>query len=217
MLYLYAFCPPAAKVPAVRGIDDALVAAERFASVDAIVSTLDAASIAPTEQRVLAHASVVDELAAVNDAVVPARFGRGYADRDALDTAIRGREAALTAALVRVRGCVELGLRVLAPATNHAPAATGREYMFTRLERTRQDEGAAADVHDPLSALAREATKSLRATPQLLLSAAYLVERDDLERFRDLLRSQEEAHPDLTFACTGPWPPYSFVTAEPDA
>jgi Gas vesicle synthesis protein GvpL/GvpF len=215
MLYLYAFSPHPTKLPRTPGIAEAAVAAESFDGIDAVVSVLEAVAVEPSEESVLAHARVVDELAASNDAVVPARFGRGFADRDSLRAAVLERLADLEAALERVRGCVELGLRVFAPAGHEAVTpASGREYMVGLLERSRRDERVAEELHAPLAAIAREATKSLRATPKLLLSAAYLVPRADVVRFREAVQAQQEEHVDLSLACTGPWPPYSFATAE---
>jgi hypothetical protein len=218
MLYLYGFSSPPTSLPRMTGIAEAALSAESFDGIDAIVSTLDAAAVEPTEASILAHARVVDELAAANDAVVPARFGRGFEDEDSLRAAVVERSSDLKAALERVRGCVELGLRVLAPAANEgATAASGHDYMVGRLERTRRDEQVAEQLHGPLAAIARDATKSLRATPKLLLSAAYLVPRGDVDRFREAVRAQQEEHAELTFACTGPWPPYSFATADGEA
>ena len=217
MLYLYALSVPPTTLPTTAGVAGAPVSVKRIDGIEAVVSAVDGETIEPSEESVLAHARVVDELSNMNEAVVPARFGRGFGDADSLRSAVREREAELRAALERVRGCVELGLRVLGPAAEEAVLpVTGREYMVGRLERSRRDERAAEELHAPLAAIAKDATKSLRATPQLFLSAAYLVPRGDVERFREAVRAEQEAHPDLSFACTGPWPPYSFATAEAD-
>jgi hypothetical protein len=218
MLYLYAFSFSPTTLPRTAGLAEAPLVLETFDAIEAVVSVLAGGSIEPSEESVLAHARVVDELAASNDAVIPARFGRGFVNREALRTGVVDRQDELQAALERVRGCVELGLRVLAPAEEPAATpATGRDFMVDRLERSRRDEIAAEELHAPLAAIAKEATKSLRATPQLFLSAAYLVPRGDVERFREAVRAEQEEHPDLSFACTGPWPPYSFATAEAES
>jgi hypothetical protein len=44
-----------------------------------------------------------------------------------------------------------------------------------------------------------------------LLRAAYLVDRDAVDRFVALVRRLEESHAHLNMVCTGPWPPYSFA------
>ena len=56
--------------------------------------------------------------------------------------------------------------------------------------------------------------ETVGATERLLLSAAYLVPEDGVAAFRDLVERLQKAHPELGIVCTGPWPPYSFATAE---
>ena len=55
------------------------------------------------------------------------------------------------------------------------------------------------------------------ATPELLLSAAYLIPRTNLDAFRARVQRLDDQHPALTFVCTGPWPPYSFATVDTDS
>ena len=217
MLYVYAFVEAPAVVPETEGIDSAPVAAERAAGLDAIVSHHDNESVDASEPAVIAHARVVDAVAELNDAVLPARFGGMHADADALRAAVAERAVSLAAALERVRGCVELGLRVLAPAADPGPATTGAGYMHARLEQRRATERLADEVHTPLAELARATTRTVGATPRLLLSAAYLVPREDASTFRDAVGRLQREHPTLTIACTGPWPAYSFGTAEATA
>lgn len=215
MLYLYALTEHPAVVPRTHGIDETPLAAERVDGIEAVVGLVDREQVDASESAILAHARVVEELAEVNPAVLPARFGRGYADADALRQAVGMRTGELHDALDRVRGCLELGVRVLGePASTEADSASGREYMLGRLDERRRAERLADELHAPLAELAREATPSVGATPRLLLSASYLVEREALDRFRAGLARLERAHPGLTLACTGPWPPYSFATTE---
>ena len=213
MLYLYALTEHPTVLPPVPGIDATPLAVERLDGIEAVVGVIEA--VEPSEDAVLAHAHVVDELAAVNAAVLPARFGRGYADREALRGAVGERADALHRALERVHDCVELGLRVLATsAREEAGVGGGREYMLGRLEERRRTEQLADALHGPLAALSRAATRSVGVTPQLVLSAAYLVPRGTLEPFRAALGELELEYPSLTMACTGPWAPYSFATTE---
>jgi Gas vesicle synthesis protein GvpL/GvpF len=218
VLYLYALTERPTALPDIRGLDETELAVERVGEIDAVVSEVDRARVDPSENAVLDHARVVDSLAQANDAVLPARFGRGFADAAALRTAIGDRSADLEPALARVRGCLELAVRVLAPVGAAPPvAASGRDYMRARLDDQQRTERLAEELHQPLSALARAATKSVGATPELVLSAAYLVPREALEDFKGRVAELGADHPELTLACTGPWPPYTFATTEPGA
>jgi hypothetical protein len=215
-LYLYALVQPPARLPGSAGLDDSPLSVEPLGALDAVVSRLDAPPSAQSEDHVLAHASVIDELTSLNDAVLPVRFGRGYTDASALRDAVDAREDELREALDRVRGCVELGLRVLAGTADRTLAApeSGREYLRARLDERQRGERLADELDAPLAALSRAATRSVLATPQLVLSAAYLVPRDELDEFRRAVGSVQSRHPELSVACTGPWAPYSFATAE---
>jgi hypothetical protein len=214
VLHVYAFVEAPASVPADAGIDAAALEAVVAGDVDAVVSRHDSAAPEATEAAIVAHARVVDAIAAANGAVLPARFAGGYADADALRAAVSERESELSAALAHVRGCVELGVRALVPAGERVAAESGAAYMQARLERRRETERLAEELHAPLAALARDATQTVGATERLLLSAAYLVPEEAVAEFRELVARLEEAHPELGIVCTGPWPPYSFATAE---
>jgi len=213
MIHLYAIAEGLGELPAVEGIGGAELRPRALDDLELVVSEHDGAELEPTEEAVLAHARVVDALAAASSALLPARFTRTFEDEAALDSAVRGQLDDLRRALSRVRGRVELGLRVIGASEDAQPeAASGRAYMEARLEAVARAEGLANDLHEPLAALAVESTHSITAKPRLLVSAAYLVDADDVEGFRGKVAELERAHPELTFVCTGPWPPYSFAS-----
>jgi Gas vesicle synthesis protein GvpL/GvpF len=213
MLYLYALAESPAMLPPTHGIGGAAIEAESVDGVDAVVSVLAVTAVDVSEAAVLDHAHVVEALHGENQAVLPARFGLGYDDPESLRRGIQERLPQFRAALEAVRGCVELGLRVEDPdgAGRGGASVSGREYMLGRLETRRRLEQLADELHAPLARLARKTTRSVGATPRLLLSGAYLVPRSSVDAFRAVLETLEQAHPRLTFACTGPWPPYSFA------
>jgi Gas vesicle synthesis protein GvpL/GvpF len=213
VLYVYAFVEAPATMPNVRGIDSVAVETEAAAGLEVVVSPHETTPEA-SEAAIMAHAEVVEALVAASEAVLPARFGGMHADADALRAAVAERAAELTAALARVRGCVELGVRALAPARQDVVASSGGAYMRARLEQRQEAERLADELHAPLAALAREATLTVGATERLLLSAAYLVPEDAVPEFREVVERLQAARPDLGLVCTGPWPPYSFATAE---
>ena len=218
MLHLYALTDHPARLPASSSSASALNVVSTDEGVDAIVAPADADSAAPTDAAILAHAQVVEEIAAVNDAVLPARFGRGYADEEALVASIGERRAPLGEALARVRGCVEVGLRVFtdaAPANEErANGYTGRDYMLARLRHVEAAERTARELHEAVAASARDSTHATLVTPQLLLSAAYLLPGSEVPSFKAAVEAANAEHPELTLVCTGPWPPYSFAVVD---
>jgi hypothetical protein len=212
MLHLYALVQRPVKLARADGIDGSeLRTAALSRDVDAVVSEIPETQ--PSEAAILAHAAVVEQLTDLNEAVLPARFGGGYQSDEALAEAIKGREEPVREALQRVRGCVEIGLRVFdqAPEVDDEPHGSGHAYMRGRLEELRRAERTAAELHDSLSARARASTSSVLASPQLLLTSSYLLPRAEVEPFRLEVERMERNRRGLTFVCTGPWPPYSFA------
>jgi gas vesicle protein GvpL/GvpF len=216
-LHVYALTEHPVALPQTAGIEGAALRAIEIDGIDAVVSESQAAVAAANEDAVLAHARVVDDLVSANDAVLPGRFTNGFGDEEALRAAIDARAAKLRAALERVRGKAEIGLRVFRderPAT--APASSGREYLMGRLAEVQAAERAAEQIHRPLAAAAGANTLNVLATPELLLSAAYLIPRAEIDAFRARVQELDDEHPELTLVCTGPWPPYSFATVDTD-
>jgi hypothetical protein len=217
MLHLYALTEHPAKLPEDAGPDEPRLRAVTIeGTLDAVVAEIAERPGAPTEAAILAHARVVEAIAALNDAVLPARFGGAVAGEQELAGELEDRLPQLTAALERVRGCVEVGLRVLDQSAEDGKQShrSGREYMLERLAEVRAAERLASEIHEFLAASARDSSYHVLASPQLLLSAAYLVPRAEVESFRAAVEEAERDRPGLAFVCTGPWPPYSFALVE---
>jgi hypothetical protein len=213
MLYLYGFVPHDARLPGATGIDGTelvLVPLGALAAVAGLTST----AVEPSDEHVLEHARVVEALASELDAVLPARFGRGFGDRSELEAAAARLAPGLERRLEDVRGCVEIGLHVAGPPQPVQELASGREYLQRRLDDLARLDSLAEDVHAPLAERARAATRARGVGGTALLRAAYLVPKTDVERFREAVDAAQSRYAELSFACTGPWPPYSFAEVE---
>jgi hypothetical protein len=157
---------------------------------------------------------------------VPLRFGAIYHDLADVRRLLDDRAEHFEVVLERVRGRVEIGVKVWFDPTRVArpAAATGREYLQRRrdeLSSARDAAALAASAHDRLAAFAEGAVIN-RPQPreltgrdeQMLLNAAYLVFESD-ELAREVARlGDEHADAGLTFEMTGPWPPYNFAETE---
>ena len=164
-----------------------------------------------TEEAVLRHAEVVEQLLGRSRAVLPARFGRPLAGEEELGAAVGASAPELERGLRRVRGCVELGLRVVAAPANPVPKGeSGTEYMQARLTEERRRRRLLDELDAPLARLS-EATATGSTSGDAFVSS-YLVAAENVPAFRKAVGALEEAHPELTIVCTGPWPPYSFGT-----
>lgn len=161
----------------------------------AIVGDVEAApSTAP--EALWAYDRVVTRLMD-SVALLPARFGTTAPSDAEITAMLDARADELGGALERVRGALEFAVHVesgtpRAPVTD--PGKPGTAYLLglrAGTDRLREFEALAGDL--------------VRARTRRSASAvAFLVDRDDADRFRDMAWV-------LGFDITGPWPPYSFV------
>jgi hypothetical protein len=146
------------------------------------------------------YAEVVGEMFA-RDAVLPAPVGTMFRSAEVLERWMELHYVALSDALAWVENRV--GARV------HITRASARE----------SDRESAVD----LTAIGAEVTRSLRrhsvssvplrpeGVSGIVVSAAYLAERELWDEFRDAVEDERERHPLVSVELSGPWPPYDFV------
>jgi hypothetical protein len=217
MLLVYAITN-AAEPPGVSGMQGSPLLPVAADGLNAIASehveTPEAA-----EAGLWEYEGVIEAAMELGD-VLPMRFGTVVPDESRLRAILRANRSRYAAALERVRGAVELSVRAQMPsraapqsevaAVGAAGESPGTAYLQRRLEESRRTDEALAQIHAPLSALAREARKTT-ALPPGAFKAAYLVDRDRAREFGELIDRIAESLDGGAIACTGPWPPYSFV------
>ena len=231
MIYVYAIVDsPAPDVTGLRGLEGKPLKAQPRGGLAAVFSEGHARRPEPTAESAWRHEHVVEALMGQH-ALLPARFGTVYRAPADLESRLALFHDPLAQGLDRVRGHVELGLRVLwqphaaaTPVTTSPPEPSGRDYMVARLaeeqrrrEQQRDAERIAGQLHAPLAALAADSSRRILVAPELLLSAAYLVDRERVAEFRGAVGRLAAEHAALRVLCTGPWPPYHFVPSIIDA
>lgn len=227
MVYVYAIIDlPGIPAPAVTGLDGAGLDTLAYRDIGAVFSRTTSKP-SPIESNLWQHEAVVEALMA-DHSVLPVRFGAMFRDEAEARSALETRYDEFTAGLERVRGHVELGLRVLwdddgdpPPTLDRTSYDSGRAYMLAHLEEQRKLEmrqkrvnTLAEDIHTPLACLAAESTRRMLITPRLLLTAAYLVKRERVADFRQEIETISSTYPEMRMLCTGPWPPFSFATVK---
>jgi hypothetical protein len=244
-LYVYCLCEespePAAEWPA--GVDGAAVRLLSFGRLSAVVSEAGEQAAAITDENVLAH-SRVTAAALARETPLPFRFGT-RATPERLAEYVSANEAALTAALARVRGCVEMSVKLLEDSREEKrsevasqnselesqnsvveTAEGGRGTAFLLAKRRemlggeqarRRAEELAAWLAAGVAGLARETSVRVRPAGAIALSAAHLVERARVAEYRARLRALGAGRPGLRLLTSGPWPPYSFGEVKAEA
>jgi hypothetical protein len=179
-----------------------------------------------------AHHRVVDAIGR-DHPIAPLRLATVYVDDDSIRALVDAEEEAFTAALERIRGCHEWGVKAFAaartdlePSDDDPALGPGAAYLFRRRaarERAsrarRQTREAAESLHQVLAAAA---SASRRYPPQdpalsghredMVLNAAYLVEVGGSRAFTSVVDAWRS--PLIEVTLTGPWPPYSFAALE---
>ena len=191
------------------------------------------------ERNAREHEAVLQAAAAVST-VVPLRFGTIYRGREHVELMLEGRGDEFRDTLERVRGHVELGVKVWVDLATLGPkldgdeepreGGTGAAYLQQRRrERERSLElkarciELAEEAHDRLSRVAAAAVSN-RPQPReltnrsesMVLNGAYLVPDGD-ERLRSEVDRLTADHAGLgvEYELTGPWPPHNFA-GEPE-
>jgi hypothetical protein len=226
-LYLYAITDhPERPIGVGVGIANAELHRIAYREIAMVVSTMPEDKLPPTAANVMLHERVIESLMAERT-LLPARFGMLLKNQQAALDALAKHYDAYLANLDRVRGRVELGLRVLwrasepiAAVRTSEPYRDGRSYLLARLaeERHAQAERRAAEAQAAiltkrLAELAADSVVEVLVTPRMLLKAAYLVDQTQIGAFQQAVGEQQARDDSLRFLCTGPWPAYHFVTA----
>jgi hypothetical protein len=200
MIHVYAFVRGLDDLPDLPGVCGAGLREVPYGDLVAVVSTRDGGSATDPRADAVAHGLVVEALAATATSVVPVRFGETFDDEDALRAAVVEREVPLAAALELVANCVEIGVRVGAPAATPVMARSGTDYLRARLAESAHS----AELDDRVKRFARASVKAQGG------ETTYLVKRTEAAAAVEAVRAFADEHPRLSVRWTGPWAPYSF-------
>ncbi|NNJ11154.1 GvpL/GvpF family gas vesicle protein [Chloroflexales bacterium ZM16-3] len=225
-LYVYAIVDqPDLDLPEIRGIGDAEISGLRTDDLMAVVSMFDGETVPLSRNNLLCHERVIEALMRERS-VLPTRFGTTTDRAERIQQTLEANRDSYRANLDRVRGRVEIALRVGWEPEEDAPVARpraadiadGRSYMQALLERSqgsrrRRDtaEDLAAKLTAGITELSDAVVEKVMPTPQLLLKAAYLVRYENVPEVRRRIETLRTEYPALSILATGPWPAYSFV------
>ncbi len=248
MIYLYAITEELeGPLEALRGVDYAPLSYLHRDGLTAVVSEIGAWGMTPAPRRLWQHEQVVEALM-TDHSVLPVRFATIFPDEAAVLDRLDAFGEVYQRDLDRLRGCVELSLRVirlwepytggdgmaqgtypeLVASTQNGqngrkgPASdekNGRTYDVARrsaaLQRQsnrRRNESLGEIINRSLQPFVADHTMQIEETAGVLIKAAYLVSKENLGDMQQAVRRLMRAYPNLHFLCTGPWPPYHFIS-----
>jgi len=172
------------------------------------------------------HQRVVSAIARVSD-ILPARFGTVFLSQASLETDIRGKKRVLEKDFAKIRGSDEFGVKVFSVPANLAPskvaASTGKDYLKAKAALLQRKPPKKQTLDSDFQEFERELESVAEETAQagkigsgqrgLQWQTSLLLRRSNRKKFDAILRrySKQWAR-ERQIECTGPWPPYSFVS-----
>jgi hypothetical protein len=192
-LYLYAITRSRTRRGR-RDDDAASLTRVRYREIEALVRPVPYAIPALDQALVEEHQRVVDAVMR-RATLLPVPYGMVFQGRRALLQLLEDQYIVIDEGLAFLDGHWELRLHITGVSDDDPLQALAAE-LYTDLRRF-----ARAAIPLPLA-------------EGRLLSAAFLVERGGWIRFVEQTEDLDQAHPELMFDVTGPWPPYDFVTVQ---
>lgn len=230
---LYVYCLgddlPESAFEGLAGVGGARARVLAVGGFAAVVSEVSEDGAPVNEENLLAHNRVNAAALAVSTPL-PCRFGTRAAPEH-LAEYVEGRATALAAALARVRGRVEMSVKLMEKpgvgsqesevrsrkAEVESAAGAGTAFLLKKRRELLGEEGArrraeeaAAWLASGVGDLARETAERLSPPEAIFVRAAHLVERERVAEYRARLRALAAGRVGLRLLTSGPWPPYSF-------
>jgi hypothetical protein len=218
-VYLYALIARAGAAPLGCGMIGEPLRAVECGDVIAVVGdmpeppAIDAAALH-------AHDGAVRRIAAIADAILPARFGSLVDDQAELVRRIEPLGPSLAAALDRVAGTEQMTMRVYergaaAQAAVSVPRdlGPGTRYLAERArQRGHAAWGAVRDAILPaLAPLVRAERLESHDTSPLVATVHHLIERGGGELYTATAHRAAAGVTAASLEVRGPWPPYAFA------
>jgi len=238
MKYLYGVIEAGEKTfPEIAGIEGGKerVHTVPYRELAMVVSNTPRAVYDPAREKAMAHQEVISRVMQEHD-IIPMSFGTTLKNEALVRDFLAGLYDKLKNTMARIKGKIELGLKVswkkdifaaeiealnpeISRLKKEMAARSAIDYHETiRLgELVKQaSELAASDylelIYEPLRTLATAARLNNTIGPRMIMNAAFLVEKEKEAAFDRKVNDVCQPYLDkLACKYTGPWPPYNFV------
>ena len=233
-LYAYGIIDSNEKVDeGMRGLNEALLFDIPYRDIGIVVSDLGPQVQIKTKESILKHEEVVEALMD-KFTVLPMRLYTVFSGTEEMLLKVKDHYEDFIENLDRVRGKCEYGIKVIwagnvikerivnARKNESAlanPTQSGAKFMKEKYEKYKIDkefeeeaDRCIAIVDGFLNRLASEKKLEKLKTDNLLLSAAYLVDKEKSDDFKKAFEELRFSGGDLKYMLSGPWPAYNFIT-----
>ncbi|MBU0880973.1 MAG: GvpL/GvpF family gas vesicle protein [Candidatus Omnitrophica bacterium] len=233
-LYTYAIIDSTGAVEeSIKGLFDALVYTIPYRNIGMVVSDLDPHVQIKTEESVLKHEKVVEALMD-KFTVLPMRLYTVFSKKEEVLLKAKEHYDDFIENLDRVRGKREFGIKIIWASNvikeriinahkNESPSAepdqSGTKFMKEKFRNYKIDkefeeeaDRCIAIVDGFFNRYVSEKKLEKLKTDNLLLSAAYLVDKEKRGDFKKAFEELKSSGGDLKYMLSGPWPAYNFIT-----
>lgn len=172
----------------------------------------------------VAHQRAISEIAGEEE-ILPARFGTVFRNEDSLRKHIRAHIREIARDFKRIKGADEWGVKVFVAKAAAAPVPqvrSGKDYLKAKADllprkSSRSDgNGEFAEFERALRRVALESAAAGNVSSGqrgLRFQTSLLVKRKDRKKLESVLKKFSQRWAEARqIECTGPWPPYSFVS-----
>jgi hypothetical protein len=236
--YIYAVVTQsAAQVFDIKGLDDRPIYAVAHRGMAAVVSDLEGDRVRPQRRNLAAHSAVLSGLMALEEAVLPMRFGTVAANGNEIKSLLASNLATFASQLKRIAGKLEMGVRAVWDVPNifeyfvdaHPDLRQERDRLFgpskqpspndrielgQMFERLREADRLVhcATVEQDLEPLCAAIKRGAPRDDREIMNLACLVGKDRREEFEQgVFRAATHFENNFAFDFNGPWPPHSFT------
>jgi hypothetical protein len=234
--YLYAVVEPShPRNFGAIGLDDAVVLVASDHGLGAAFSEIGGDSVTPTKAHLLSHERVLEQLLADSDTVLPFSFGTLARDKDAVLDLLKVAEAEFKENIARLRGCVEVGLKVfwqkeamrreveqitgsIANIGKRAQGVESRQSSAIQVGQAVEQvvrhwrEHYVPIITATLEPVCRDWKENNAFGATMLWNGAFLIRRENQTSFLDKLTDLDRRLGNrLDFRHVAPLPPYNFV------
>jgi Gas vesicle synthesis protein GvpL/GvpF len=216
------------------GADPSEVYTVHYKNLGAVVSDAPLEVLDSTRENVLAHERV-NETVMREHTVIPMSFGTVFKTREDIIELLRSAAEAFGDVLNKMQNKLEFGLKVLWDRDQAVREVESEDEDISRLKKeisgqkgptyfARMQYGRLVDaalhsrseryvavVLDELRDVSVASRINKPIGDKMIMNAAFLISRDQEQRFDAKVKSIASRFDKLTFKYTGPWPPYNFV------
>ena len=233
-LYVYAIIDSTGGIgESIKGLFEATVYTIPYRDIGIVVSDLDSQVQIKTEESVLKHEKVVEALMD-KFTVLPMRLYTVFGKKEDMLLKLKDHYEDFIENLDRVRDKCEFGIKVIwagnvikeriinahkNESLSAEPEQSGAKFMKEKFRNYKIDkefeeeaDRCIAIVDGFFNRYVSEKKLEKLKTDNLLLSAAYLVDKEKSDDFKKAFEELRSSGGDLKYLLSGPWPAYNFIT-----